>query len=228
MNSKPVVLVVDNDPQILESLYSSLSLQGYNVVIANNYQKVQEILEKSVINLIILEPNMPVASGLDFCKIIRNTSNAPIIFLSTTDKEENKVLALNSVADDYIVKPFSINELMARIRAILRRKNKNNTGNKILVVGSLRVDLDNSEILFGDNRVQLSPTELRLLKHLMNNAGKVMRYQVLLEAGWGVTPSQHIDCVRVYVNQIRNKIEIDKKNPRYIKTIHGVGYTFVD
>lgn len=171
---------------------------------------------------------MPVASGLDFCKIIRNTSNAPIIFLSTTDKEENKVLALNSVADDYIVKPFSINELMARIRAILRRKNKNNTGNKILVVGSLRVDLDNSEILFGDNRVQLSPTELRLLKHLMNNAGKVMRYQVLLEAGWGVTPSQHIDCVRVYVNQIRNKIEIDKKNPRYIKTIHGVGYTFVD
>jgi len=223
--SKPVVLVVDDEPQILRVMRASLPIRGYEVLTASTAEEALNQLSKQVPDLVILDLAMPEMSGLEVCRRVREFSSVPIIVLSAKGSESDKVAALDLGADDYVTKPFGMDELLARVRAVLRRLSA--TNDRVLVVGDVTIDIDEHRVVVGDKEIRLTPKEFDVFKYLVNNAGKVVTHRALLQTVWGWESTDQTEYLRVFINQLRRKIEVDASHPRYLITEPWVGYRFV-
>jgi two-component system, OmpR family, KDP operon response regulator KdpE len=224
--SKPIVLVVDDEPQILRVIRASLPLRGYEVITASSGEEALDEIGKQVPDLIILDLVMPEMSGLDVCRRVREFSTVPIIVLSAKGAESDKVAALDLGADDYVTKPFGMDELLARVRAVLRRLALSESENRVLTVGDVSVDVDERRVVVAEKEVKLTPKEFDVLKYLVSNAGKVVTHRALLQAVWGWQSTDQTEYLRVFINQLRRKIEPNLDHPRYIVTEPWVGYRF--
>jgi two-component system KDP operon response regulator KdpE len=224
--SKPAILVVDDEPQILRVMRASLPARGYEVKTAPGGEEALDEIRKEMPDLIILDLVMPGLSGLEACQRIREFSSVPIIVLSAKGSETDKIAALDLGADDYVTKPFSLDELLARIRAVLRRSLAGESSSPILKVGEITIDIDERRVTVAGAEIKLTPKEFDVLKYLMGNAGKVVTHRTLLQSVWGSQSSEQTEYLRVFINQLRKKIESDPQHPRYILTEPWVGYRF--
>ena len=222
---KPVVLVVDDEPQILRVMRASLPIRGYEVLTASSGKEALDQLSKQVPDLLILDLAMPEMSGLEVCRRVREFSTVPIIILSAKGSESDKVAALDLGADDYVTKPFGMDELLARARAVLRRLSS--TNDRVLTVGDVTIDIDEHRVLVGGKEIRLTPKEFDVFKYLVNSAGKVVTHRALLQTVWGWESTDQTEYLRVFINQLRRKIEMDASHPRYLITEPWVGYRFV-
>jgi len=221
------ILVVDDEIEILRVLQRSLLAHGYEVFTAQSGEEALEAISRHRLDLILLDLGLPGMSGLEVCRRVRAESNLPIIVLSVKDAERDKVMALDIGADDYVPKPFGIDEVLARIRVALRHAAPVQSGTEpIFVVGPLRVDFAQRQVQVNGQDVKLTPTEYDLLKVLIKNSGKIMTRQMLLKEVWGTGYSAEAHYLHVYIGQLRRKIEPDPAQPRFILTISGVGYRF--
>lgn len=227
MMKKPVILVVDDELQILRVMRASLPARGYEVRTAPGGEEALDEIHKEGPDLIILDLVMPKMSGLEVCRRVREFSNVPIIVLSAKEAEADKVAALELGADDYVTKPFGLDELLARMHAILRRVHASTATSSVFTVGDVTVDADARRVTITGREVKLTPKEFEVLKHLVSNAGKVVTHRSLLQAVWGIEATEQTDYLRVFINQLRRKIEPDPPHPRYIITEPWVGYRFV-
>lgn len=223
--TKPVVLVVDDEPQILRVMRASLPIRGYEVLTASSGKEALDQLSKQLPDLVVLDLAMPEMSGLEVCRRVREFSTVPIIILSAKGSESDKVAALDLGADDYVTKPFGMDELLARARAVLRRLSS--TNDRVLTVGDVTIDIDEHRVVVGGKEIRLTPKEFDVLKYLVNNAGKVVTHRALLQTVWGWESTDQTEYLRVFINQLRRKIEIDARHPRYLITEPWVGYRFV-
>jgi len=227
MNKRPVILVVDDEPQILRVIRASLPARGYEVRTAPGGIEALDEIHKEMPDLVILDLVMPEVSGLEVCQRIREFSSVPIIVLSARGSEKDKVAALDMGADDYVTKPFGMDELLARMRAVLRRSPASEAEADLLKVGDLSIYRDERRVIVAGTEVKLTPKEFELLRYLVVNAGKVVTHRALLQAVWGSQSSEQTEYLRVFVNQLRRKIEPDPQHPRYILTEPWVGYRFM-
>jgi two-component system KDP operon response regulator KdpE len=219
------VLVVDDEPQIRRVLRTTLSSHGYAVMEARSGDDALEQIRTEHVDLILLDVNMPGRSGLETCREIRSTSDVPIIMLTIRNTERDKVQALDAGADDYVVKPFGSEELMARIRAGLRRSAAAETV-PAFVSHDLTINFDKRVVTVRDQPVRLTPKEFELLRYLVANVGRSLGHRRLLQAVWGPDYGDETEYLRVFINQLRKKIEPDPRNPLYIHTEPWVGYRF--
>jgi len=219
------ILVVDDEPQIRRVLRSTLTSQGYVLTDAKTGEEAIEIARKAKPDLILLDVNMPGMGGIETCREIRRFSSAPIIMLTVRNAERDKVLALDAGADDYVVKPFGIEELLARVRASLRRYS---TGETIppFSVKDISMDFESRRVEVRGEEVHLTPKEFDVMKHLVMNQGKPLTHRRLLQAVWGPDYGEETENLRVVINQLRKKIEADPTHPKFILTEPWVGYRF--
>lgn len=219
------ILVVDDEPQIRRVLRATLSTHGYEIAEAKTGEEALEWMRKELPDLVLLDMNMPGMGGVEACREIRRASDAPIIMLTVHNAERDKVAALDAGADDYVVKPFGIEELLARIRAALRRYAP---GDALppFVSKDLSIDFDARQVRVRDRDVHLTPKEYDVLKHLVANQGKPLTHRRLLQAVWGPDYGDETESLRVVINQLRKKLEADPARPRYILTEPWVGYRF--
>jgi two-component system, OmpR family, KDP operon response regulator KdpE len=221
------ILVVDDEIEILRALQRSLTAHGFDVLTASTGEEALESIAHYRPDLMLLDLGLPGISGLEVCKRVRAQSNLPIIVLSVKDTERDKVLALDLGADDYVSKPFGMNEVLARIRVALRHAAQVESGTEpIFIAGPLRVDFAQRLVQVNDQEVKLTPTEYDLLKALIKNKGKIMTRHMLLSQVWGTGYGTESHYLHVYIGQLRRKIEPDPAHPRFILTISGVGYRF--
>jgi two-component system KDP operon response regulator KdpE len=225
MNS-PTILVVDDDSQIRRVMRTALSSHGYTIVEARNGEEGLRKVRTEHLDLVILDLNMPDMDGIEVCREIRSASSLPIIMLTVRAAEKDKVRALDAGADDYVVKPFGIEELLARIRAALRRM-PGEAAETSVVSKELHLDFDSRTILVQGRPVHLTPKEFELLRELVTNAGKPVSHRRLLQAVWGPDYGEETESLRVMVNQLRKKIEADPAKPKFIRTEPWIGYRFV-
>jgi len=219
------ILVVDDEPQIRRVLRTTLTSQGYTVAEAKTGDEALELFRDERPDLILLDMNMPGRSGVETCRELRSTSDVPIIMLTVRNTERDKVHALDAGADDYVVKPFGAEELMARIRAALRRAVPAEALPPF-VSGDLKIDFEKRSVLVKGVPARLTPKEFELLHHLVANQGKAQGHRRLLQAVWGPDYGEETEYLRVFINQLRKKIEPDPHRPRYIHTEPWVGYRF--
>jgi two-component system, OmpR family, KDP operon response regulator KdpE len=219
------ILIVDDEPQIRRVLLTTLTSQGYTLSEARSGDEALEKLREDRPDLILLDVNMPGRSGLETCREIRATSDIPIIMLTVRNSEHDKVQALDAGADDYVVKPFGSEELMARIRAALRRAAPAESLPPFLS-GDLKIDFERRTVTVKGEPVRLTPKEFELLRHLVANQGKAIPHRRLLQAVWGPDYGEETEYLRVFINQLRKKIEPEPSKPRYIHTEPWVGYRF--
>ena len=224
--SDPVarVLIVDDESQIRRFLRTSLSAQNYTVIEAANAQEAMLRATTERPDIIILDLGLPDGDGMQVIRELRGWSKTPIIVLSVRGREQDKITALDAGADDYVTKPFGMGELVARIRAALRSRTGQDGDEPVFTTGRLRVDRAKRVVQVDGKEVKLTPTEYDLLCLLVKNAGKVLTHEHLLREIWGPTDVDQTHYLRVYVGQIRHKIEPDPAQPRYILTEPGVGY----
>jgi two-component system, OmpR family, KDP operon response regulator KdpE len=224
MNS-PKVLVVDDAEQVRRVLRTTLAAEGYTVFEASNGEEALLAMRQSPPDILLLDVNMPGMDGLETCREIRRSSDVPIVMLTVRNAERDKVLALDAGADDYVVKPFGIQELLARMRASIRRRLP---AGKTAAIKSkdLSIDFDARTVTARGKDVHLTPKEFELLRQLVANAGKPMTHRRLLQVVWGPDYGDEPEYLRVVVNQLRKKIEPDPSRPRYILTEPWVGYRF--
>ena len=229
------ILVVDDELPIQRILRRNLSARGYDVLVADDGEQAVEMVRAHQPDLILLDLCLPgKIDGLEVCRQVRLSMHTPIIVLSALTEEKQKVEALDLGADDYLTKPFSNDELQARVRACLRRANSSEIGNEspgqpeILQSedGYLYMNMVKRQVRVGDRDIRLTPTEFELLRQLMLYAGKVLTHRSLLRAVWGPEYGEEADYLRVYVRQLRLKVEKEPSNPRYIITEPGIGYVF--
>jgi len=221
------ILVVDDEIEILRALQRSLSAHGYEVFTAASGEEALEEVAHHRPDLVLLDLGLPGMSGLEVCKHVRAQSNLPIIVLSVKDAERDKVLALDLGADDYVSKPFSVNEVLARVRVALRHAAQVQSGTEPrFTAGPLTVDFAQRQVFVDGHEVKLTPTEYDLLKALIKSNGKIMTRQMLLSQVWGTGYGAEAHYLHVYIGQLRRKIEPDPAHPRFILTISGVGYRF--
>jgi two-component system, OmpR family, KDP operon response regulator KdpE len=220
-----VILVVDDEPQIRRVLRATLSADGYDVIEASNGQEAIETVIRDRPDLILLDVNMPGMSGLEACSKIRLSFEGPIIMVTVRNAERDKIAALDSGADDYIVKPFAVGELLARIRAALRRHNNDEPLLKI-ELPELSIDFENRLVNVLGGRVHLTPKEFDVLRILALHQGKPLTHRRLLQAVWGPDYGEETESLRVVISQLRKKIEKDPAHPRYILTEPWMGYRF--
>jgi len=221
------ILVVDDESQITRVLRTSLSSQGYDIRVANDGETALEIMKDWTPELVITDLSMPNMDGLDLCRKIRATSQIPIIVLSVRGQERTKVQALDAGADDYITKPFGMEELLARVRANLRRVPANGEVlPSIIDAGDFHIDTDAHKVTVRDHEVHLTPKEFDLLVYLARNPGKAITHRALLIGVWGGNSSEQVEYLRVFVGQLRKKLEPEASSPRYIVTEPWVGYRF--
>jgi two-component system KDP operon response regulator KdpE len=218
------ILVVDDDPQIRRVLKVTLTGQGFEVEDAKNGEEALERLRKQRVDLLLLDINMPGMSGLDVCRAVRTSSEVAIIMLTVRDEEADTVEALDAGADDYITKPFKPSELLARIRAALRRSPGGQGPSGQLAIGPTTIDFDTREVTSRGRHVRLTPKEFDLLRYLITHANKVLSHRQLLQAVWGPDYGDQVDYLRVIVNQLRKKIEPRPSSPAYLLTEPWVGY----
>lgn len=228
MTESSKILVVDDEAQITRVLRSSLRAHGYEVrTSADGVSGLDTFYDWSP-DLIITDLQMPELSGIEFCRAVRQTSQLPIIVLSVKGEEKTKVEALDAGADDYVTKPFGIDELLARVRSALRRVSRAaDKPTAILEDGDFRIDIDAHKLFVLGSERHLTPTEFALIEHLFRNRGKVLTHRSLLKAVWGGNSTEQSEYLRVFVGQLRKKIEPDPSNPRYIVTEPWVGYRFL-
>jgi len=219
------ILVVDDEPQIRRVLRATLSSSGYDVIEAKDGQEAIEIVIRERPALILMDVNMPVMNGLEACSKIRLSFDGPIIMVTVRNSEHDKVLALDSGADDYVVKPFTMGELLARIRAALRRSASEEPLPKI-ETPQLSVNLEKRKVEVRGERVHLSPKEFDVLHLLMIQQGKPLTHKKILQTVWGPDHGEETENLRVVINQLRKKIEKDPARPRYVLTEPWMGYRF--
>ena len=224
MNSA-AILVVDDEPQIRRVLRSTLSFRGYTISEVATGEEAVELAGKLKPDLILLDVNLPGISGIETCREIRRSSAAPIIMLTVRSAERDKVTALDAGADDYITKPFGIEELLARIRASLRRHPSTDTLPPF-VSRELTVDFEQRRVTVAGEEVHLAPKEFEVLRHLIANLGKPVTHRRLLQTVWGPEYGEETENLRVVINQLRKKIEKDPSQPKFILTEPWVGYRF--
>ena len=226
--SQARVLIVDDEPQIRRVMMTALAANGYQASEARTGEEALETLRGEEPDVILLDMNMPGMGGMAACKEIRAASDAAIIVLSVRDSERDKISALDAGADDYMTKPFSVNELMARIRANLRRVPSvpDNT-EPVVVSDDLTIDFPSRELIARGRHLRLTPKEFDLLQYLILNANKPITHRKLLQTIWGPDYGGEVEYLRVFVSQLRKKIEIDPAHPRHIVTEPWVGYRFV-
>ena len=223
--SKPRVLVVDDEPQILRALQTNLRGAGYEVDTASTAEAALTTAAMRPPDAVILDLVLPDRSGTEVCRELRTWSSAPVLVLSVVGDEPEKVAALDAGADDYIEKPFGIEELLARLRAVLRRAGP--SGGPVLEIGELVVDLDKRAVTVGGRPVSLTPHEFELLRVLAQNEGKLMTHPAILREVWGPSYGDESHYLHVYISQLRRKIEDDPARPRYLLTEAGAGYRLV-
>jgi len=224
--SRARVLVVDDEPQILRAVQMKLRGAGYAVETAAT---AQEALTKAAMRppeAIILDVLLPDGRGTDVCRELRGWTSAPIVVLSAVDEEKEKIEALDAGADDYVTKPFSGDELLARLRAALRRARPSTR--PVIEVGDLRIDLDKRVVAMQGRRVSLTPIEYDLLRLLAQSEGKLLTHPTILREIWGPAYREESNYLHVYVSHLRRKIEPDPARPRYILNQPGVGYRLVN
>ncbi|MEM7028343.1 MAG: response regulator transcription factor [Chloroflexota bacterium] len=222
------ILVVDDEPKLREFISRNLSARGSKVYEASNGLEALAIFQQEILDLIILDIMMPNMDGLETCRRIRQTSTIPIIILTALGEESDKVKALDMGADDYLTKPFGVDELMARVRATLRRTSWVSTVStpKALLYRDIEVDLDAVTVTCRGTVLKLTQTEFKLLHYLMENRGKILPHSTILQNVWGVEYGNEAEYLRVYIGRIRRKIEQDPTKPEYLFTEHGLGYRF--
>jgi len=222
------ILIVDDDPGVLKVMRANLQARGYQTAVAMDGNEALKSVEEKVPDLIILDINLPGISGFDVCQQIREWSQVSIIMLSARTDESDKVKALDIGADDYLAKPFGIDELLARVRAILRRREAIPAapGKAVFVSGALEVNFAERRVTVGGHEIKLTPIEYNVLKQLVTNAGKVLTHSMLLKTVWGSEYQDEKEYLHVVINRLRRKIEPDVTSPSLIITMPGVGYRF--
>jgi two-component system, OmpR family, KDP operon response regulator KdpE len=223
--SGATVLVVDDEPQIRRVMRATLSANGYVITEASNGEDAVESVRKNKPDLVLLDVNMPGMGGIEACREIRDATEAPIIMLTVRNAERDKVAALDAGADDYVVKPFGIQELLARVRAALRRYAPDEVVPPF-VSKDISIDFDSREVTVRGHGVHLTPKEYDVLKHLVANQGKPLTHRRLLQSVWGPDYGEETENLRVVINQLRKKIEADPAKPKYILTEPWIGYRF--
>jgi two-component system, OmpR family, KDP operon response regulator KdpE len=222
------ILAVDDEPQITRVLRTTLSAQGYDLRVADSAETALEIMKDWTPDLVITDLAMPQMDGLELCRKVRAKSDMPIIVLSVRGEERTKVQALDAGADDYVTKPFGINELLARVRANLRRiPNAEPATGGVIEEGDFYLDLGAHQVKIKGKEVHLTPKEFDLLVYLARHPGKVVTHRALLAAVWSANATEQPEYLRVFVGQLRKKIEADPARPQYIRTEPWVGYRFI-
>lgn len=226
MSERRHILVVDDESQITRVLRTSLAAQGYEIRIANDGEMALEIMKDWLPNLIVTDLAMPNVDGVELCRRVRSISDVPIIVLSVRGEERSKIQALDAGADDYVTKPFSINELSARIRAHLRRSpTENEPAAQMIQIGDFTIDVAAHSVTVQGAEIRLTPKEFDLLLYLAQHPHKVVTHRALLSAVWGANSVEQPEYLRVFIGQLRKKIEADGSR-RYIITEPWVGYRF--
>ena len=220
------ILVVDDEPQIVRALQMKLRSEGYEVDTAGTAAEALSTAAARPPEAIILDLLLPDGRGTDVCRELRQWSAAPILVLSAIGDESEKIAALDAGADDYVTKPFSVDELLARLRAALRRTGPSREA--VLEIGELTIDLKRRLVTMEGRTVLLTPTEYDLLRLLAQNEGKLMTHPAILREVWGPAYREESNYLHVYVSQLRRKLEPDPARPRYLLTVAGVGYRLVD
>lgn len=225
------ILIVDDELHIIELLKYNLESNGYSVISAQTGKEAIKVAAEKRPDLILLDVMLPEMDGFDVCKHInkaKETEGIPIIMLTAKGEELDKILGLELGADDYITKPFSVRELVARIKAVLRRNFKEENTSKVIALGELVVNMDKHEVTKSGEKIDLTLKEFELLKLLVVNRGKVLTRDFLLDKVWGYEYYGETRTVDVHIRHLRQKIELDDKNPKFIETVRGIGYRFTD
>jgi two-component system, OmpR family, KDP operon response regulator KdpE len=220
------ILVVDDESQITRVLRTSLSSHGYDIRVANDGETALEIMKDWTPDLVITDLSMPNMDGLELCRQLRLKTKIPIIVLSVRGEERTKVKALDAGADDYITKPFGMEELLARVRANLRRARTAETETEPIKEGDFRIDPGTRSVLVKNRPVHLTPKEFELLIFFARHPGRVVTHRALLGAVWGGQSTEQVEYLRVFVAQLRKKLEASPDSPRYIVTDPWIGYRF--
>jgi DNA-binding response OmpR family regulator len=226
---KTSVLVADDDPQILRLVARNLQLEDYDVVTATDGQEALERLEAHVFDLAILDVMMPRMDGFTVTERVRQFSSVPVIIVTARGQDQDKIRGLDLGADDYLTKPFSVEELLARVRSVLRRSNFSTSqdgqnARSVVTIGDLTIDFAQRRVTHNNRELDLTPIEYRLLAYLAQNAGRVITQDLLLEHVWGDEYAGESHLLQVNMNRLRRKIEVDPSQPRLLITKMGVGY----
>lgn len=223
MNSAKI-LVVDDEPQLRRVMKVALTDLGYTIMEARTGEEALQRLHEYDPDLILLDINMPGLGGMETCRAIRRVFNVPIIILSVRNSEQDKVAALDAGADDYVTKPFGIQELLARIRAALRRSSAQDQGPQIIATKDFQVDLRQHTANAGGQAIRLTPKEFDVLKFLAENANEPVQHRRLLQTVWGPDYGDEVEYLRVVINSLRKKIEPNPSEPKYLLTVPWIGY----
>jgi two-component system, OmpR family, KDP operon response regulator KdpE len=221
------ILAVDDEPQILRALRTSLTARGHDVLTAPNGETALDTLTTTEVDLVILDLGLPGIDGVEVIRRLRSWKEVPVIVLSVRDAQADKVAALDAGADDYVTKPFGMDELQARMRAVLRRKGAGDNARPVVQAGDLQIDLAKRLVTRGGESVHLTRTEFALLELFATNAGKLLTHRWLLQKVWGDAYRDESHYVRVYVAGLRKKLEQDPGSPSLILTEPGVGYRWM-
>jgi two-component system KDP operon response regulator KdpE len=228
MTSQPHILVIDDEPQILRALRTILSARQFQVTTASRGEEGLTLAAAQSPDLIILDLSLPDMDGIEVISHLREWYHAPIIILSVRDRERDKVAALDKGADDYLTKPFGIEELLARIRVALRHFTQaQGSKQTIITAGPIMIDLANHNVTRNGMEVRLTATEYKLLAYLAANAGRVLTHQAILSHVWGPADADHVEYLRVYMRQLRKKLEENPDQPLYLSNEPGIGYRFL-
>lgn len=229
-NAPRLILIVDDESRMRRFIRMNLELEGYQVIEADNGLAALERIRQFTPDLVIMDVMMPQMDGFETLKLLREISTVPVILLTVKDDEEDKIYGLGLGADDYVTKPFSPRELSSRVNAVLRRAEWPAPPPRTVlrIDDRLSVDFNRHQVIVDGERVDLRPTEYRLLNHLIQNAGWVVPHDTLLAKVWGYEYRDETHYLRLYINYLRKKIEKDPSNPEYILTERGVGYRFID
>jgi two-component system KDP operon response regulator KdpE len=228
MTAKPNILVIDDEQQIQRALRTILGQQNYQMHIAATGDEGLALAAATMPDVIILDLGLPDMNGVDVCRKLREWTDIPVIVLSAHDDEQEKVAALDAGADDYLTKPFGIDELLARVRVALRHHSRLKGGRSSEIrVGNLVIDMANYLVTRNGEMVKLTTTEFSLLSYLAGNAGRVLTHRAILNHVWGASETSQMEYLRVYIRQLRQKLEEDPHNPQIIMTESGVGYRFI-
>ena len=226
----PKIMVVEDEPSLVDALEYGLSVEGFGVVTVGDGEEALAVFERERPDVVLLDLMLPHLSGTEVCKRVRAHSDVPIIMVSAKDAEIDKVLGLELGADDYVTKPFSMRELVARVRAVLRRRtDEHHEPGGPLEAAGVRVDPDRYEVsVRGERLPELPPKEFALLELLVRNAGRVLTRDILIDRIWGPDYVGDTKTLDVHVKRLRGRLEVDPHDPRLIHTVRGIGYKFAD
>ncbi|MBI5566525.1 MAG: response regulator transcription factor [Chloroflexi bacterium] len=225
---QPTILIVDDEEPIRDFVRRNLEVRSYRVLLARDGLEALAAIEREPIDLIILDVMLPNLNGFEVCRRVRQTSTVPIIMLTALGEEADKVTAFDLGADDYLTKPFGVAELLGRLKAVLRRArwDASPQSSEVLRFGDLEFDLDRRRVTRDGREIKLTPTEYTLLIELAAHPGKVLTQRALLQKVWGPEYGNEAEYLRVYINRLRHKLEVDPAHPRHLITEQGVGYRF--